>query len=213
MRVEQLEGFDSYFDDDGTPLEFCVDRKTIHVAGIRVVLNKLPYLKNSQTGKIHFTTPAVHVINSYVSEAKRKQLDHAVINQMGRFERGELPIGRGTQFRYSAAEHFFIPGLVRNMPSDGYMTPVYFSRNVLTKYQHGEGYGIESRTESFGSISIPTGGGFAYGVNSAGNVVMWLGDLVGLDVKELYYLYSENINPQYDLHSDFYDNQILNKWI
>ncbi|UYK87057.1 hypothetical protein [Xanthomonas sacchari] len=213
MRVEQLKAFDSYFDDDGTPLQFCVDRKTIHVAGIRVVLNKLPYLKNPNTGEIHITTPAVNIINSYVSEAKGKQLDHAEINQMGRFERGELPVGRGTQFRYSAAEHFFIPGLVRNIPSDGYLTPVYFNRNVLTKYQYGEGYGIQSRTESFGSISISTGCGFPFGVNRAGNVVMWLGDLVGLDARELHYLYSENIDPQYDLHSDFYDSQILNKWI
>lgn len=211
--MERVTAFDSYFDVDGTPLEFCVDRKTIRVAEVRVILNKLPYLKNPDTGNIYFTTPAVQIINSYVSEAQRKQLSHTEINQMGRFERGELPIAKGMQFLYSAAEHYFIPGLVRCIPSDGYLTPVYFNQNVLIKYTHGDGYRIESFTESFGSIFTPSGGSFPYGVNRAGSIMMWLGDIARLDAKELHYLYSENIEPQYDLHSDFYDNQILNKWV
>ena len=213
MRVEQLEAIDSYFDEDGTPLEFCVDRKTIYVAGLRVILNKLPYLRNPVSGEMFFTKFAVHIINDYVSEAKRMQRSEAVINQLGRFERGELPVGKGTKFRYSSAEHFFIPGLVRGIPSDGYLTPVYFNGNVLVKYQHGLGYEIKSSTKSFGFISVPSGESFPYGVNRAGHIVMWLRDIMKLDARELFCLYSENIEPQYDLHSDFYDNQILNKWI
>lgn len=213
MRFEQLQAFDSYFDEDGTPLDFCVDRMTIHVEEVRVVLDRLPYLRNPMTGSVRFTTAAVHIIDSYVAEARGKQSAQAVINQFGRFERGGLPLGKGAQFRYSAAEHFFIPGLVTSMPSERYLTPVYFSRNVLMKYRHVEGYGLQSFTDSCGSISIDGGGTLPYGVNKEGYVMMWFGDVVKLDERERFYLYSENVGPQYDLHSDFYDNQIQNKWI
>jgi hypothetical protein len=212
MKIDQLEGFDSYYEND-QPLTFCSDRITIHYDEIKVVLNKLPYLKNPVSGDIHFTTPAVHIINDYVSDAKRNNKKEIIINQLGRFNRGRLPIGESTDFKYSPAEHFFIPGLIRDIPSNGYLTPVYFNKNVLVRYEHADGYSVSSKTDSFGVIHIGESCTIPYGLNASRNVVMWLGDIVRLDRKEVLYLYSENIEPQYDLHSDFYDNQILNKWV
>ncbi|MNC64301.1 hypothetical protein D3C75_1144890 [compost metagenome] len=58
-----------------------------------------------------------------------------------------------------------------------------------------------------GGQSVP------YGINQRGSVIMWLGDIVGLPEQEKMYLYSENIDPQHDLHSDFYNNQILGEWL
>lgn len=211
MLIEKLDGYDSYYDENDQPLEFCSDRKTVHYNEVKIVLNKLPYLKSSTTGELYFTTLAVQIITDCVSKAKNKNNSTVTINQLGRFDRGKLPIGDKTNFKYSAAEHFFIPGLIRGIPSDGYLTPVYFNPNVLVKYQHAIGYEVSSTTESFGVVSISAGGSFPYGINKSGCVVMWLGDLVKLGEKELLYLYSENIDPQYDLHSNFYDNQILNK--
>jgi len=213
LKFEKLDGFNSYYDEEDQPLEFCSDRKTIHYNEVKIVLNKLPYLKNSITDVIYFTTAAVVIINDHISVAKSKGESTVTINQLGRFNRGKLPIGKGTKFQYSSAEHFFIPGLIIDFPSNGYLTPVYFNHNVLVKYQHGAGYNVSLTTESFGLVSISGGASFHYGINKSGNVIMWLGDLVKLDERELLYLYSENIAPQYDLHSDFYDNQILNKWL
>lgn len=212
MKLDHLEGYDYYYDNE-QPLEFCSDRKTIHYNGIKVVLNKLPYLKNPVSNEIFFTTPAVHIINEYVSEANSNGKGEITINQFGRFNRGKLPIGENTEFKYSASEHFFIPGLIRDIPSNGYLTPVYFNENVLVRYEHASGYRVSSKTDSFGVIHINENFTIPYGRNKSGNVIMWLGDIVKLDKKETLYLYSENIEPQYDLHSDFYDNQILNKWL
>jgi hypothetical protein len=212
MKIDRLEGFDNYYEKD-QPLLFCSDRITIHYDGIKVVLNKLPYLKNPVSNKVHFTTPAVHIINEYVSEAKRNEKKETTINQLGRFNRGKLPIGENTDFKYSPAEHFFIPDLIRDIPSDGYLTPVYFNKNVLVRYEHVDGYRVSSKTDSFGVIHIGENFTIAYGINTSGSIIMWLGDIVKLDRKEILYLYSENVEPQYNLHSDFYDNQILNKWL
>lgn len=213
LKPEELQGHDSYFDEEGTPLDFCADRRTIISQGIKVILNKLPYLKSPATGAVFFTTPAVKIINDYVSKAKATGKFQVTINQLGRFDRGRLPIDRGTNLKYSAAEHFFIPGLIRSLPSDGYLTPVYFDKNVLVKFQHGIGYDIRVFSRSFGTLSIHGGATIPFGVNRSEKVVIWLGDLIKLDERELFYFYSENISPQYDLHSDFYNSQILNKWI
>jgi hypothetical protein len=63
LKLEKLDGYNSYFDDKDQPLEFCSDRKTIHYNEVKVVLNKLPYLKSYITDDIYFTIPAVEIIN------------------------------------------------------------------------------------------------------------------------------------------------------
>lgn len=209
MRVETLEYYGSYFDKNNKPLELCFDRKTIHVEGVKVILDRLPYLISKETNRIFFPVPAVVIIEKTISRAKEQGKKECKINQLNRFNRLKLPAAGKSKFNYSAAEHFFIPGLIRDMPSDGYLTPVYFDKNILTKYRFGDGYEIHSETKSFGVIKIEGVKSLPYGVNSKGAVVMWLGDIVNLPQKELMYLYSENIEPQFDLHSDFYNNQIL----
>ncbi|MBO2617254.1 hypothetical protein [Shewanella algae] len=213
MKVEILEGYDDYFDVDGTPLDFCIKRKTFHYKGIKVVLDKLPYLLNNTNGNVYFTTPAVVIINEYVDEAVEKGKKEVRINQFGRLNRGKLPVGDNTEFRYSPAEHFFIPGLIRDIPSNGFLTPVYFEKHVLVKFEHAEGYDISNYTESAGRIHGPEGIDVPYGINKDGYVIMWLGDIVDFPNKELLYLYSANVEPQYDIHSDFYRNQILGEWL
>ncbi|WP_114779256.1 hypothetical protein [Vibrio cholerae] len=213
MKIENLEGYDDYYDVDGTPLEFCSKRKTVHYKGIKVVLDRLPYLINSINGCIYFTTPAVAIINDYVDEAIRKEKKEVRINEFGRFDRGKLPVAGNTVFKYSPAEHFFIPGLIRDIPSDGFLTPVYFDKHVLVKFEHADDYGITRHTESAGRIHGADGIDAPYGVNKNGYVIMWLGDIVKFPNKELLYLYSANVEPQYDIHSDFYKNQILGEWL
>jgi hypothetical protein len=213
LNIDILIGYDDYYDTDGTPLDFCYKRKTIHYKGIRVVLNQLPYLVNNSNGNIYFTTPAVSIIEDYINGAINDGKTEVCINQFGRFNRGTAPIGENTKFMYSLAEHFFIPGLIRDIPSNGFLTPVYFDKNVLIKFEHAEGYGITFHTDSAGRIHGPKNIDIPFGVNRNGYVILWLGDIVNFPEKELLYLYSANVEPQYDIHSDFYRNQILGEWL
>lgn len=213
MKIDVLEGYNYYFAPDGARLDLCFKRKTIHYKNIKVVLDQLPYLINEMSGEIFFPSTAVAIIEDYVDEALMKDRKEITINWFGRFNRGKLPAAKNTNFKYSPVEHFFIPGLAVRLPSDGYLTPVYFDKNVLIKFEHAEGYQLEKQTASAGRIKRDNGYQIPYGINRNGNVIMWLGDIVGLPDRELMYLYSENIDPQYDLHSDFYQNQILGKWL
>jgi len=213
MNLDALEGYNSYYDRDGSPLTFCSKRKTVNYDGMKIVLNSLPYLVNENSGNIYFSIPAVEIIKDYIKKAKSQGKKEVTINQFGRFNRGKLPIGEKTQFSYSPAEHFFIPGLVRNIPSDGYLTPVYFEGHVLLKFEHADGYRLEKHTSSSGRIHGPRSINIPYGVNKDGFVIMWLGDIVRFPNNELLYLYSANVEPKYDIHSDFYRNQILGEWL
>jgi hypothetical protein len=213
METEQLISHDSYFDHEENPLHLCFDRHTFRHDGVKVILDKLPYLKSTATGQIFFTAPAVHIIETEVSRAKAQDKETVTINQFGRFNRGKFSIADGAQFKYSTVEHFFIPGLIRDIPSDGYLTPVYFNRDVLIKFEHSESCELHRSTPSSGLITTKDDIKVPYGINSSQSVVMWLGDIMRLSEKERLYLYSENIDPQYDLHSDFYRNQILGEWL
>ncbi|WP_129141614.1 hypothetical protein [Modicisalibacter coralii] len=213
MKIDSLDGYDDYYDLDGSPLEFCIQRKTVHYDGMKIVLDRLPYLLNKSSGQIRFSSPAVQIIKEYAEDGKRNGKKEVRINQFGKFNRGKLPVGEQTDFKYSPAEHFFIPGLIRNRPSDGFLTPVYFEKHVLVKFEHADGYNLEKQTESAGRIHGPGDIDVPYGVNKGGHVIMWLGDIANLPKNEFLYLYSANVEPQYDIHSDFYRNQILGEWL
>ncbi|KIY40759.1 hypothetical protein TZ03_11515 [Pseudomonas sp. 10-1B] len=213
METKQLIAHDSYFGYAGEPLHLCFDRLTLRHDSVKVVLDKLPYLKSSVTGQVFFTAPAVHIIETEVTHAKSQGKEKTTINQFVRFNRRKLPIASDTNFKYSLVEHFFIPGLIRNIPSDGYLTPVYFNQDVLIKFEYSGSCDLLRSTPTSGLITTKDNVQVPYGINSSGSVVMWLGDIVNLSEKEHLYLYSENIDPQYDLHSDFYRNQILGEWL
>ncbi|MCE1184163.1 MAG: hypothetical protein LWW92_00970 [Rhodocyclales bacterium] len=213
MKLDSLKGHNDYHDSDGTPLNFCAKRKTIHYDGVRIILDSLPYLINESSGDIYFSIPAMQIIKDYYERAKKQGKTEVRINQFGNFNRGRLSVAGKTKFRYSPAEHFFIPGLIRNIPSDGYLTPVYFENHVLVKFEHANGYTLEKHTASAGRIHGPNDINIPYGVNKSGFVIMWLGDIVSFPENELLYLYSANVEPKYDIHSDFYRNQILGEWL
>ncbi|CRM67259.1 hypothetical protein [Pseudomonas sp. 44 R 15] len=213
MEAEQLIAHDSYFGYTDEPLHLCFERLTLRHDSVKVVLDKLPYLKSSVTGQVFFTAPAVQIIETEVAYAKSQGKEKTTINQLGKFNRGKLPIAGDTNFKYSLVEHFFIPGLIRSIPSDGYLTPVYFNQDVLIKFEHSESCNLLRSTPTSGLITTKDNVQVPYGINLSGSVVMWLGDIINLSEKEHLYLYSENIDPQYDLHSDFYRNQILGEWL
>jgi hypothetical protein len=213
LNIDSLDGYNDYFDQDGTALEFCSKRKTVHYDDMKIVLDRLPYLINQSSGRIYFSIPAMKIIEEYVEDAKKKGKKEVRINQFGKFDRGKFPVGEQTEFKYSPAEHFFIPGLIRDIPTDGFLTPVYFEKHVLVKFEHADGYNLERHTESAGRIHGQNGINVPYGVNKGGYVIMWLGDIVNFPKNELLYLYSANVEPQYDIHSDFYRNQILGEWL
>ena len=103
-------------------------------------------------------------------------------------------------------DYYHIPGLRRPF-HEGFLTPVFFKKEVLLKYDASPTYRVKFASATYGEIdtdsfSIP------FGINKNGKVVMWLGDIAKLPENEQYYLRSENVESDHALGSEFYDGQI-----
>lgn len=109
-------------------------------------------------------------------------------------------------FLYDSDDHRYIPGLVR--PWDqGFLTPVFFNRAVLLKYDTAPGYRVRFASTTYGTIHTDDDY-ISFGINRHGRVVMWLGDIAKLPEAEQYYLRSENVPSDHSIGSEFYDGQI-----
>jgi hypothetical protein len=91
---------------------------------------------------------------------------------------------------------------------DRYLTPVYFNRQVLTRYLYDSRFSCEFASETYGTVH---GTDFCidFGINKNGSVIAWLGDLQDrLPVRERFYWFVENKEPENEVESEFYDGQI-----
>ncbi|MGB7077828.1 MAG: hypothetical protein WBD53_11625, partial [Xanthobacteraceae bacterium] len=89
----------------------------------------------------------------------------------------------------------------------GFLTPVFFNKAVLLKYDALPNYEVKFASPTYGTIY---GEDFhvSFGINKNGKVIMWLGDLAELAEPEQYYLRSENVPSDHSIASEFYDGQI-----
>ena len=110
-------------------------------------------------------------------------------------------------FIYDPDDYFYIPGLFREF-NVGFLTPVFFNRRVLLKYDASPDYEVLFASPTYGTIVGPDGLSISFGNNKSGKVIMWLGDIADLPEAEQYYLHSENVETGHSIGSDFYDGQI-----
>jgi hypothetical protein len=114
-------------------------------------------------------------------------------------------------FDYDPDDFYYYPGLVRPW-DNGFLTPVFFNRTVLTKYDADPRYLIEFASPTYGLIRFEDQFSFPFGINRHGHLIMWLGDIAKLPKAEQYYLLSENRPSDHSLGSEFYDAQIEAKF-
>jgi hypothetical protein len=121
-----------------------------------------------------------------------------------KFNQTDLP------FQYDTDDYRYLPGLERP-DDDGFLTPVFFDKEVLLKYDVSPSYSVRFASTTYGTVF---GDGFyiSFGLNKNGRVIMWLGDIASLPSKEQYYLLSHNIPSDHDICGEFYDGQIEAKF-
>ena len=123
----------------------------------------------------------------------------------------EKYIAEKVKFIYDKDDYYFIPGLIR--PSRiGFLTPVFFNIEVLLKYLHHPVYDLDIGADTFGQIYKENEHYISFGINENNRVLMWLGDIIGLDINEQFYLRSENIPSDHSIGSEFYEAQIEVTW-
>lgn len=109
-------------------------------------------------------------------------------------------------FLYDADDYYYIPGLSREW-DDGFLTPVFFNKKVLLKYDADPAYKVSFASTTYGTIDMESAY-ISFGINKNGKVVMWLGDIAKLPEPEQYYLRSENVPSDHSIGCEFYDGQI-----
>lgn len=110
-------------------------------------------------------------------------------------------------FIYDSDDYKYIPGLKRPY-NKGFLTPVFFNKEVLLKYDSSPTYRLTFASTTYGEIRRGDDFSMPFGLNNSGKVMMWLGDIARLPESEQYYLRSENIDSDHSIGSEFYDGQI-----
>jgi hypothetical protein len=207
MKTLQLDKFQRYFEEvSGRPLHICFDDLEIDVDGVHVFLEGVPLLKDEETGDIYFPDRTKQIIAYFVEESHKKGEKSATIH---RREEHAPRYSYATKFDllYSDVDYEYIPGLTRPW-DEGYLTPVFFNLSVLNKYTQHPDYRLDLFSTTYGTIWCGDQWTIDFGINRNKRVIMWLGDIAGLPEPEIYYLRSENIESDHDIHSQFYDAQI-----
>lgn len=89
-----------------------------------------------------------------------------------------------------------------------FLTPLYFNRQVLTRYLYDSRFRCEFASETYGTVDGPDFH-LSFGLNKNGTVIAWLGDIQeNIPIRERLYWLVENKASEHELASEFYDAQI-----
>lgn len=150
----------------------------------------LPSIKDGE----FFDMPLKYIFSKLDSEKRYKQFDHL-------------------EFKYDSRDHYIIPGLYRDW-DDGYLTPVFFDKDLLLYYNGHPDYSV--KFTSFSSCNIYHKGErmfeWGFGINRYGKLFKWLGDLDrDFDNDEmkphLKRFQASNIDSDHEIFSKFYLSQ------
>lgn len=109
-------------------------------------------------------------------------------------------------FQYDSDDYNYIPGLRREF-DPGFLTPLFFKKAALLKYDSHPSYRVDFASRTYGTIRQDDFD-ISFGINRNGKLVMWLGDVATLPENEQFYLRSENVPSDHSIGSEFYDAQI-----
>lgn len=211
MKNLKLEEVQNYFDHaTNEPLQIWLGKHQMEVDNLSVELEGVPLLINERTKEIHLPDKTKYIIKFFAEEAKSR--GEAGINLKPReLVEKRYPYASSFNFLYSQVDYEYIPGLARPW-NEGFLTPVFFNLSILNKYSQHPEYELDLFSESYGNIRKGSDWSIAFGINKNNKVIMWLGDIDTLPDNEKYYLRSENIDSDHNIHSEFYDAQIDVEW-
>ena len=173
------------------------------VSGIDISISGLPVLRCEVCKRDHLPDGSRFAIIRIHEQAVEKGAPSVKVTRRKTDETFNFT---SVAFLYDSDDYFYIPGLER--PFDrGFLTPVFFNKEVLLKYEASPTYRVKFASTTYGEISNDSFY-ISFGINKNGKVVMWLGDVAKLPDAEQHYLRSENVESDHSIGSEFYEGQI-----
>ncbi len=173
------------------------------ISGIVLDVEGLPQLKCDKCDKLFLPDSSRFALIELWSRAEKAGLKRLKSKRRKPLERFNYT---AVEFDYDSDDYHCIPGLYRDI-SPGFLTPVFFHKRVLVKFDQLEDYNLKFCSRTYGSIWTNSFS-ISFGINPNNRVVMWLGDIGELPESEQHYLRSENIPSDHLIGSEFYDGQI-----
>ncbi|MAL70801.1 MAG: hypothetical protein CL598_04165 [Alteromonas sp.] len=174
------------------------------VSGVEISISGLPTLHCPKCNEKYLPDDSRFAVIHLHEQATKMSSDIVKVTR----HKTNQNFGFGTvPFIYDSDDYKYIPGLKR-AGDQGFLTPVFFNREVLLKYDSSPTYRLSFASTTYGEIRRGDDFSMPFGLNGNGKVVMWLGDIARLPETEQYYLRSENIESDHSIGSEFYDGQI-----
>lgn len=174
------------------------------VTGVDIEIKGLPMLYCGSCDKSFFPDDSRFAVIHLHEQAFKKSSNKVTVTR----NKTNQDFGFGVApFIYDSDDYKYIPGLKRPW-DEGFLTPVFFKREVLLKYESSPTYRLGFASTTYGKIRRNDDFSMPFGINKNGKVVMWLGDIARLPDSEQYYLRSENIESDHSIGSEFYYGQI-----
>lgn len=174
------------------------------VTGVDIEIKGLPMLHCESCDRSFFPDDSRFAVIHLHEQAYKKSSNKVTVTR----NKTNQDFGFGVApFIYDSDDYKYIPGLKRPW-DEGFLTPVFFKREVLLKYDSSPTYRLSFASTTYGEIRRGDDFSMPFGINKNGKVIMWLGDIARLPDTEQYYLRSENIESDHSVGSEFYDGQI-----
>lgn len=179
-------------------VDFCED-----VSGINISISGLPVLRCEVCKRDHLPDRSRFAIIRL--HEKTIEADSSTV-KVTRRKPNEQFAFTNVPFLYDSDDYRHIPGLERPF-NTGFLTPVFFNKELLLKYEASPTYHVKFASPTYGTIYTDAFD-ISFGINKHSKIVMWLGDIAKLPETEQYYLRSENIESDHSIGSEFYEGQI-----
>lgn len=149
------------------------------------------------------------------AEKDRQELEDGKYVQMAfEYENKSFVHYDHLELKYDSSDYYLIPGLT-SPGDDGFLTPVFFDKDLLLYYNGHPDYSVRLFSFSSGNIFFKGEPLFrwGFGINRNGKIFKWLGDL-NEDFEEeemkphLKRFQASNIDSDHDIYSKFYLSQI-----
>ena len=193
-----------YCDACGSHMDLVFSVFNEDVTGVQIHIENLPFLRCEKCNIDYLPEDSRFAIIYTHEQATKHKEKRAVVNRRKTNQNFGFT---NVPFLYDSDDYKYIPGLKRPH-NEGFLTPVFFDREVLVKYDASPVYRLIFASRTYGEICRGDDYSISFGINKNGKVLMWLGDIATLPESEQYYLRSENVESDHSIGSEFYDGQI-----